>query len=143
MPSCRSVRQPSFLKSCVTGVGNIPLPAIADRLCPICEFGFHVFVHFTPSMAVGVGSSRSPYPASVSVGCLPFMSFLVRPCSSCLSTPVIGPVSLSCMCRQCPHVSYLIWLVRLPNFVPFLYPFFSALALIFSGGSSVCTVVGV
>ena len=31
----------------------------------------------------------------------------------------------------------------LPNFVPFLYPFFSALALIFSGGSSVCTVVGV
>ena len=47
---------PRFLKSCVTGVGNIPLPAIADRLCPICEFGFHVFVHFTPSMAVSVGS---------------------------------------------------------------------------------------
>ena len=39
--------------------------------------------------------------------------------------------------------SYLIWLVRLPNFVPFLYPFFSALALIFSGGSHISIVVGV
>lgn len=46
------------------GVGNIPLPAIADRLCPICEFGFHVFVHFTPSMAVGVGSM------SITAACL-------------------------------------------------------------------------
>ena len=55
MPCCW-LFGPRFLKSCVTGVGNIPLPAIADRLCPICEFGFHVFVHFTPSMAVGVGS---------------------------------------------------------------------------------------
>jgi hypothetical protein len=60
----------------MVGVGNIPLPAIADRLCPICEFGFHVFVHFTPSMAVGVGNSPSTTAGSVFVGCLPSLMAL-------------------------------------------------------------------
>lgn len=120
------------------GVGNIPLPAIAESDDPICDFGLYVFVHFTPSMNVGVGNII--FAITVSKFGFGF-GFSTTPGASNdadIAELLLGVGSIAAYLG-----SYFICDSRIPYFVPFSYPFAFALSLIFSGDSQVITAVGV